>query len=89
MLEIESFHKALKCSWIKNYLDEENNIWQMEFFLDLELEQSGGKMPLTCNMSKNDLLHIMTPSLPKGPLLLNKNFWMSGQSLILNHTLTF
>ena len=43
MLEIESFNKALKCSWIKKYLDDENK-GKWKLFLDLEsVERFGGK----------------------------------------------
>ena len=43
MLEIESFNKAVKCSWIKKYLDDENKRkWKL--FLDLEsVERFWGK----------------------------------------------
>ena len=56
MLDIESFNKALKCSWIKTYLDDENK-GKWKLFLDLELECFGGKMFFTYNLSKNDLLN--------------------------------
>ena len=56
MLDIESFNKALKCSWIKKYLDDENK-GKWKLFLDLELECFGGKMFFTYNLSKNDLLN--------------------------------
>ena len=46
MLDIESFNKALKCSWIKKYLDDENK-GKWKLFLDLELECFGGKMFFT------------------------------------------
>ena len=43
MLEIESFNKALKCSWIKKYLDDENK-GKWKLFLDLEsVERFRGK----------------------------------------------
>jgi len=41
MLDIESFNEALKCSWIKKYLDDENK-GKWKLFLDLELERLGG-----------------------------------------------
>ena len=54
MLDIESFNKALKCSWIKKYLDD-NNKGKWKLFMDMELECSG-KLLLTCNLSKKDFL---------------------------------
>ena len=56
MLDIESFNKALKCSWIKKYLDDENK-GKWKLFLDLELECFRGKMFFTYDLSKNDLLN--------------------------------
>lgn len=54
MLDIESFNKALKCSWIKKYLDD-NNKGKWKLFMDMELE-CFGKLLLTCNLSKKDFL---------------------------------
>ena len=57
MLDSESFNKALKCSWIKKYLDDENK-GKWKLFLDLELERLGaGGMFFTYNLRKNDLLN--------------------------------
>ena len=57
MLDSESFNKALKCSWIKQYLDDENK-GKWKLFLDLELERLGaGGMFFTYNLRKNDLLN--------------------------------
>ena len=56
MLDIESFNEALKCSWIKKYLDDENK-GKWKLFLDLELERLGGGMFSTYNLRKNDLLN--------------------------------
>ena len=57
MLEIESFNKAVKCSWIEKYLDDENK-GKWKLLLDLEsVERFGGKMLFNYNPSKNDLLN--------------------------------
>ena len=42
MIDIESFNKSLKSSWIKKYLDPENSSSWKSFF-DLELQSHGGK----------------------------------------------
>ena len=52
---LKLINKALKCSWIKKYLDDENK-GKWKLFLDKELERFGGKRLLTSNLSKNDLL---------------------------------
>jgi len=56
MLDTESFNKALKCSWVKKYLDDENK-GKWKLFLDLELECFGGKMFFTYNLGKSVLLN--------------------------------
>ena len=43
MIDIASFNKALKSTWIKKYLNEENNsAWKI--FFHIELEKCGGKL---------------------------------------------
>ena len=41
MIDIRSFNKALKCAWIKKYLDE-NNKGKWKCFFDYDLENFGG-----------------------------------------------
>lgn len=43
MIDIDSFSKSLKDTWIKKYLDEENK-GKWKIFFDLELEFFGGKL---------------------------------------------
>ena len=37
MIDIQSFNKSLKATWIKKYLDEENQ-GKWKYFFDIELE---------------------------------------------------
>ena len=53
MLDIASFNKALKSTWIKKYLDKENH-GKWKIFFDLELDSYGKELVFTSNMSKRD-----------------------------------
>lgn len=45
MIDIDSFSKSPRATWIKKYLDEENKSkWKVSF--DIELESFGGKPSL-------------------------------------------
>ena len=58
MIDIESFCKSLKVTWIKKYLDEKNQSkWKILF--DLELEAFGGNAALTGNLSTKDTKDIL------------------------------
>ena len=58
MIDIESFCKSLKATWIKKYLDEENQSkWKILF--DLELEAFGGTAALTNNLNTKDTKDIL------------------------------
>ena len=60
MIDIESFCKSLKATWIKKYLDEENQSkWKILF--DLELEAFGGTAALTGNLDTKDTKNILKP----------------------------
>jgi len=55
MIDLESFNKALKSSWIKKYLDKENKgKWKLLF--DIELQKYGKTDLFRGNLSKNDFL---------------------------------
>ena len=54
MIDIQSFNKSLKATWIKKYLDD-NNQGKWKTFFDLELETLGGKTALTGNLNKKDI----------------------------------
>ena len=53
LLDIASFNKALKFTWIKTYLDKENH-GKWKIFFDLELDSYGKELVFTRNMSKRD-----------------------------------
>jgi len=53
MIDIHSFNKALKATWIKKYLDTENR-GKWKFFFDIELEKFGYTLPFTSNLNKKD-----------------------------------
>ena len=51
MIDVQSFNKSLKATWIKKYLDEENQ-GKWKYFFDIELERFGGTIVLTSNLRK-------------------------------------
>ena len=53
MIDIESFNKSLKSSWIKKYLDPENSSSWKSFF-DLELQSHGGQTIFLGNRTRKD-----------------------------------
>ena len=54
MIDIESFNKSLKSSWIKKYLDIENSSsWKI--FFDLELQSYGGKALFLGKLNRKDV----------------------------------
>ena len=54
MIDLKSFNKALKSTWIKKYLDSENQgKWKLLF--DSELQQLGGSIVFGGNLKKDDL----------------------------------
>ena len=55
MIDIQVFSKSLKCTWIKKYLDEENQ-GKWKYFFDLELQRHGGSIALTSNLNKKDTI---------------------------------
>ena len=60
---IKSFNKAIKSTWVKKYLDNDNNgKWKLSF--DSELLVFGGAVIFKGNLNKNDLakfIHISDP----------------------------
>ena len=55
MIDIKSFNKALKSTWIKKYLDKDNH-GKWKLFFDLHLTEHGGGTDLfKGNLNKNDL----------------------------------
>ena len=53
MIDMHSFNKALKATWIKTYLDTENH-GKWKSFFDIELEKFGYDLPFTSNLNKKD-----------------------------------
>ena len=54
MIDIASFNKSLKATWIQKYLDPENRSkWKLLF--DSELERNGGEAILKGNLNKKDV----------------------------------
>ena len=54
MIDIKSFNKALKSTWVKKYLDNDNHgKWKLHF--DSELHDLGGDVIFKGNLHKNDL----------------------------------
>ena len=57
MIDIRSFNKALKCAWIKKYLDE-NHKGKWKCFFDYDLENFGGPT-FFCNLNIKDVKEIL------------------------------
>ena len=53
MIDIKPFNKALKCVWIRKYLDESNK-GKWKLFLDAELEKLGGQTVFRGNLDIKD-----------------------------------
>ena len=54
MIDIKSFNKALKSTWVKKYLDNDNN-GRWKLFFDSELHDFGGAVFFKGNLNKYDL----------------------------------
>ena len=54
MIDIKSFNKVLKSTWVKKYLDNDNHgKWKLLF--DSEIHDFGGDVIFKGNLNKNDL----------------------------------
>ena len=54
MIDIKSFNRALKSTWVKKYLDNDNHSrWKLPF--DSEIHDFGGDVIFKGNLNKNDL----------------------------------
>ena len=54
IIDVTSFNKSLKATWIKEYQDNENcNKWKVLF--NLELGNSEGKTVIQGNLNKKDI----------------------------------
>ena len=54
MIDIESFSKALKTTWVKTFLDRNNN-GKWKLFFEVELQNLGGTSFLYCNLYRRNL----------------------------------
>ena len=63
MLDIAYFNKALKITWIKKYLDNENQ-GKWKIFLNRELKNQGNELILISNLSKKDMAKCLNISDP-------------------------
>ena len=57
MIDIFSFNKSLKVTWIKKYLDNSNN-GKWKLFLDTALQNHSGKNILSSNLNVRDTLDL-------------------------------
>ena len=61
MIDISSFNKSLKITWIKKYLDN-NNKGKWKIFFDVELKRYGGQSFFSYNLNVRDTLSTITTS---------------------------
>ena len=54
MIDLESFNKALKSTWVKKYLDTENH-GEWKYFFDSELQHFGGPAIFRGNLKQDNL----------------------------------
>ena len=54
MIDLQSFNKALKSTWLKKYLEPEN-YGKWKYFFDSELRNFGGPAIFRANLKKDDL----------------------------------
>ena len=57
MVDVKIFSKALKATWIKKYLDQ-NNHAKWKLFFDLQLQDLGGAIFFRGNLNQKDLLKV-------------------------------
>jgi len=55
MIDLISFNKSLKATWVKKYLDTTNN-GKWKIFWDLDLQNCGLENILSCNLNVTDIL---------------------------------
>ena len=54
MIDLESFNKALRSTWVKKYLDPQNH-GKWKYFFDSELQRFGGPAIFRGNFKQDDL----------------------------------
>ena len=53
-IDLNSFNKALKLSWVRKYLDN-NNSGKWKLLFDFQLQHYGGSEFFRCNLNRKDL----------------------------------
>ena len=61
MIDISSFNKSLKITWIKEYLDN-NNKGKWKMFFDVDLKKHGCQKFFSYNLNVRDTLSTITTS---------------------------
>ena len=61
MIDIQSFNKSLKATWVKKYLDKENR-GKWKLFFDKELQKYGGTLAFMSNLNKEDTTNLLNVS---------------------------
>ena len=61
MIDIQSFNKSLKATWVKKYLDKENQ-GKWKLFFDKELQKYGGTLAFMSNLNKEDTTNLLNVS---------------------------
>ena len=61
MIDISSFNKSLKITWIKTYLDNKNK-GKWKIFFDVDLKKHGCKKKFSYNLNVRDTLSTITAS---------------------------
>ena len=61
MIDIRSFNKSLKATWVKKYLDKENQ-GKWKLFFDKELQKYGGTLAFMSNLNKEDTTNLLDVS---------------------------
>ena len=74
MLNLKSFSRSLKFTWIQKYLnDESHEKWKV--FIEYYLKQLREKLIFSCNLRKDDISHIKKfglRSILSNPMVLKK-----------------
>ena len=57
MIDIKSFNKALKSTWVKKYLENDNH-GKSKLLFDSDIQDLGGDVIFKGNLSQNDLVRL-------------------------------
>ena len=84
MLDIVSFNRVLKFTWIKKYLDKDN-FGKWKIFFDLEVDSYGKELAFISNMSKRDVSKYVNLS---DPFINLKKYTKHGRKQTFEDTIT-